>query len=598
MRRTSLLSTCAATAALLAPALLGASGAVAADPVPAAKRLPSVTYGFVSVPDVTVAKERFNATNASGLFTDPALADLRAMVGEKLEEAGEQLRERLGVTLEELLNVPTGEVTFAVVQSGPGQVAVVGLLDYGTSDETVDALVLKAEDALDENGLTSEEDSFEGTPIIVWTAPRPDVDEFAEDFDAQADPPEPQRFAYFRKDTHLVVASDPAALEAILVRWDGTHSDTFADNEIFSYIADRTRTDGRPPVLFWYADVIDSVRTAVRGAAQENFAAQMALSYLSVLGLDEFRAVGGSMDLGTDEFASVGKVLLYADRTDRALGLFKFPTARLAPPAWAGADAASYSAFNWDLAAAYESARSTTDSLIGPGEFDRKVQEQSDRLPIDIKKDLVDAFTGRIQVVGYPVADLADALEQGDEAAAQQVQPVVIALGLKEPRGVSELLDLATDSAPALITSRDFRGTPLYEASSGEQTFYLAVYGDTLLFATDVARLEAALRGPSDDPLAETPAFEEAMAKAPAEVSMLSFSDQRGQAETVYDLFRSGKLTEQTPDPDAAEAMDEIADALPPFSEIQKYLGVSAGYFVPDEHGGLWVSYGLETEEE
>ena len=426
----------AAAALLVAPAF-----AAADDPVPAAKRLPPVTYGFVSVPDVTEAKARFDGTVAAGVFTDPALAEVRDMIAEKVGEAGEELRNRLGVTLEELAAVPTGEVTFAVVQTAPRKVAVVGLLDYGKSRDTVDALLEKAEDALDENGLTRSEEPFEGTEIVVWTAPAPEVDEFDEDFDPNATRPEPQRFGYFLKDSYLVVASDPTALEAVLVRWDGTHSSTFADSETFSYIADRTRSDDRRPVLVWYADVIGSVRSAVLGSGQGGMPVQLALSYLPVLGIDEFKAVGGSMDWATEDYASVGKVVLYADRTDRALGLFTFPPAPTAPPAWVPADAASYAAFNWDLAGAYDAVRATYDSMIGPGEFDRYVAEFSaDRdVPVDVKADLIDAFSGKIELVSYPIAPevLAESVESGE----QPPQPVVIALGLKDPRKLSELLE-------------------------------------------------------------------------------------------------------------------------------------------------------------
>ena len=593
MRRLTLLPPIAAAALLIAPL-----AAPAADPVPAAKRLPEITYGFVSVPDVALAKERFEATAAAGVFDDPALADLRDVIRDKFEESGEKLRERLGVTLEELAKVPSGEVTFAVIQTAPRKVAVVGLLDYGASDDVVTDLLEQAEDALDENGLTRSEDEFEGTEVVVWTAPGEEVDEFAEDFDSEADPPEPQQFAYFLKDTHLVVASDPAALEAVLVRWDGSHPKTFADNDVFNYIADRTRTDGRAPVLVWYADVIGSVRSAVLGTGQGGLPAQMALSYLPVLGLDEFKAIGGSMDLGTDEFASVGKVVLYADRTDRALGLFTFPPAPLNPPAWVGADAASYSAFNWDLAGAYQAVRTTYDSMVGPGEFDRIVSEQSDKLPVDIKEDLVDAFSGRIEIVGYAPEDLEETLRTAEEGGeAQSVQPVVIGLGLSDARGVSELIEQGVGQSGGQLTSRDFRGTPIYEAQNPRsgQAFSLAVSGEALLLSTDVARLEAALRGDADDPLARSPAFATVRSRMPGEVSMVSFSDQRGQVEQVYNLFRAGDLT-QSADAETAETMDEIADALPPFEQIEKYLGVSGGYLIPDEHGSLWVSFGLEPD--
>ena len=584
----------AAAALLVAPAF-----AAADDPVPAAKRLPPVTYGFVSVPDVTEAKARFDGTAAAGVFTDPALAEVRDMIAEKVGEAGEELRNRLGVTLEDLAKVPTGEVTFAVVQTAPRKVAVVGLLDYGKSRDTVDALLEKAEDALDENELTRSEEPFEGTEIVVWTAPAPEVDEFAEDYDPNATRPEPQRFGYFLKDSYLVVASDPTALEAVLVRWDGTHSSTFADSETFSYIADRTQSDDRQPVLLWYADIIGSVRSAVLGSGSGGLPVQMALSYLGVLGIDEFKAIGGSMDWATEEYASVGKVVLYADRTDRALGVFTFPPAPTAPPAWVSADAASYAAFNWDLAGAYDAVRAIYDSMIGPGEFDRYVAEQSDKreLPVDVKADVIDAFSGKIELVSYPIAPevLAESVESGE----QPPQPVVIALGLRDPRKLSELVEKAAAESGGQLSSRDFRGTPIYEAAnpSDGQRFGFAVSGDTLLLSPDVTRLESALRGPADAPLVQSDTFKEAVATMPPAVSILTFSDQTGQAETFYNMFRDGAFTGQAP-ADQGEAFKEVADALPPFDAVRKYLGLSAGYLVPDEHGVLWVSFGLEPEAE
>ncbi|MEM9702021.1 MAG: hypothetical protein AAF907_06220 [Planctomycetota bacterium] len=271
------------------------------------------------------------------------------------------------------------------------------------------------------------------------------------------------------------------------------------------------------------------------------------------------------------------------------------------PPEWVGADAVSYTTFNWDLGAAYDSVRTTYDSMVGPGEFDRMVSEQSDKLPFDIKEDVVDAFSGKIQVATYPVANMAAALEDSLEGggAASAAQPVVFGLGLNDSRGLSELMDLALDGSGGMLKSRDFRGTPIYEGENPADgsAIAAAISGDTLLITTVVPRLESALRGPADDPMVEAPAFKEALSKMPAEVSMLSFTDQRSQAETVWGLLRSGEMS-GTMDPEMAELFDEFAEALPPFEAVQPYLGISAGYMVPDEHGALWVSFGLETEDE
>ena len=585
----------AAAVLLLAP--LAAS---AADPVPAARRLPPVTYGFVSVPDVSTLKERFDRTVMAGAFTDPALADLRDIAAEKLDEAGDAVRDRLGVTLGEIASIPSGEITFAVVQTAPRKVAVVALLDYGTSSDTVEALLEKAEDALEENGSTRDVEPFEGTDLVVWTAPAPDAGDFDEFGDeATEEDGDPRKFGYFRKDTHLVLASDPEALEAVLVRWDGTHPDTFADDETFAYIAERTKTDGRDPVLLWYANVYGSIRSAVSATQQGGMAASMALAYLPVVGLDQFQAIGGSMDLATDQYQSVGKVVLYADRTDKALGLLNFAPTPVAPPGWVGKDAGSYLMANWDLAAAYDSTRELYDSIVGPGEFDLKVDQLSEQGPgLNIKTDLVDRFSGKIEAATYGIEDV-DALVGGGDSDATPAQRFVVSFGLKDPAGISDLLAKGVAAAGGRVETRQFEGTTVYEAENPQngQTFGIAVSGNQLLLTTTIEELEAALRGAADEPLAESADFRKVLSDLPGPVSIFSYSDAAGQSETVYELFRSGAMNDQIGSGENADQLKEVTDALPPFEDVKKYLTLSAGYVVPDEHGALWVSFGVQNAE-
>ena len=588
----------AAAAATLAVAPLAAAG----DGVPAAKRLPPITYGFVSIPDVAVFKERFGETTAAGLLEDPAFAEVRRILAEQLDEGADELRARLGVTLGELASIPSGEVTFAVVQTAPREVAVVGLLDYGESGEVVDDLLEKAEDALEENGSTRSEEPFEGTDLVVWTGPETDDEDFDEFDDAPADKEEPFKFGYFLKDTHLVLASDPTALEAVLVRWDGTHSDTFADDETFSYIAARTRTDDRDPALLWYANVYDSIRAAVNGA-NAGMGGSMALAYLPIVGVDQWKAVGGSMDLATDEYQSVGKVVFYADSADKVLGLLKFTPAPVDPPAWVAADAGGHLALNWDLQAAYESARSLYDGIVGPGEFDLKVRELEDAPNgpgLNLKTDVLDQFSGKIRVVTYGVQDAAALLEGGSDAAAAAGQKFVADLGLTDPAKVRDLLQKGVAAAGGNVETREFNGATVYEATNpaNGQTFALAVSGEDLLLSADVESLEAALRGPADDPLAEAPAFERAAAKVTGPVSIFSFSNGTDQAETFYELARSGALNDKFGDGEGADVLRDLVDALPPFEAVRPYLSVSASFFEPDEHGAVLTSYAVDAPEE
>ena len=584
---------------LAASALAAASPLLAGDGVPAAKRLPPITYGFVSIPDVAVLKERFGRTTASGLLEDPAFAEVRAIIADQMEDGGDELRARLGVSLGELASIPSGEVTFAVVQTAPRKVAVVGLLDYGESGDVVDGLLEKAEDALEENGSTRSEEPFEGTDLVVWTGPAAD-DDFDEFDDEPADPAEPFKFGYFLKGSHLVVASDPTALEAILVRWDGTHSDTFADDEKFAYIAGRTRTDGREPALLWYASVFDSIRSAVQGASGGGMGASMALAYLPIVGVDQFEAVGGSMDLATDEFQSVGKVVFYADTNDKILGLLSFEPAPVAPPAWVAEDAGGYAAINWDLQAAYDSARTLYDAIVGPGEFDLKVRELSESGPgLDIKTDVIDRFDGRIRVVTYGV-DNPEAVVTGQMGEDGAVQNFTLDLGLADPAGVSDLLQKGVAAAGGNVETREFQGATVYEiANPGNgQVFALAVSGESLLISARVEQLEAALRGAADAPLADAPAFAAAASKVPGPVSIFSYSNGTDQARVFYELARGGQLNDQLPEGEGGEVLRKLIDALPPFEAVEPYLSISASYFEGDEHGAVLTSYAVDAPEE
>ena len=560
--------------------------ATATGTVPAARRLPADTYGFFSIPDVTEFKARWNGTVYGGLTTDPALADVREQFADQIEKAGDQLRQRLGVTLEELLEVPSGEIAFAVVRSGNAGgrgrgVAVVAMLDFGESVDTVDQLIVKAEEAAQENGGVRDVQSFEGTEIVVWTKERDEFDDDASDEPAD-------RFAYFVRDTHLVIGSDVAALEAVLIRWDGNHDRTLAGNDTFAEIADATKTDGREPALVWFADPVGSLQAVLQSRSQDNPQFMMAGAVLPLLRLNNFRAVGGSMDLATDEFQSVGKVQFVVDEAAGVLGLFKFPPADLTPPGWVSADAAGYFAANWDPEGAYRETESLVDSIQGRGALEQIVSNLAENEPrIDIKRDVIDLLTGRITVASYPVD--TEALESATEGGQPAPQPVVVAVGVRNDAKASALFEKLRALGGPSVQTRDFRGTTIYEGENTANGFTaaLAVHNGAILFATNVNRLEAVVRGDVGEPLSGTAAYRRVADRLPGDVSMLSFTDSDAQTRSAYELLRAGKMG--TPD-------EFDVSALPPFEQISKYLPASGGYVVPDDAGAISVSFGVKAE--
>ncbi len=145
------------------------------------------------------------------------------------------------------------------------------------------------------------------------------------------------------KNDTLILSSSPVAVQDILKRWDGKHSETLADVPAYKAIVESSNQGHTPPVVLGYVNPIALVQAFVRSndSAAENLG--MAMAFLPVLGLDNLKAIGGSMHLVTDEYDSETRLQIYLDRpASGLLSVFTFPPTNQAPPKWVTDDSSSY----------------------------------------------------------------------------------------------------------------------------------------------------------------------------------------------------------------------------------------------------------------
>ena len=64
----------------------------------------------------TRLRESFRQCQYGQLWNDPALKDFREDLRSKLKDASNTLKEKIGVTLKELLDIPQGSLAIAAVQ--------------------------------------------------------------------------------------------------------------------------------------------------------------------------------------------------------------------------------------------------------------------------------------------------------------------------------------------------------------------------------------------------------------------------------------------------------------------------------------------------
>ncbi len=565
---------------VLASVLLPRLSVFAADEeaVGTDRLLPPEVSVYVSVPDVDELKARWAKTAMGALTQDSTFEPFKQEILKAIEGASGKLEEELGVSLKSLLQVPSGKFAFAVLAPQGKKLSAVMFLDFGDNEKTVDALLEKAEKALEDNGAESEDEEIDGTKVTTWTF-------------KGGNPQQPNKLVYFIKDRMIVISSDLSTAKAVLTRWDGKHSDTFADNDNYNLVLEKCKTDDEDGLFVWYINPIGLLQAGLAQAAAQNPQLALAAVFLEPLGLFSLKAIGGSADMGTEQFDSVTKTFLVIEQpTKGVMNLFQFPAIEQKPPKWVSSNASAWFSVNWDISEAYQAASALFAMVPNapPGGLDSLADNLAEQEPrVHLKKDVIDSLSGQIQVVVEP------AKKKGDEKGQDRV---VVAVGLKDAKKFQATLTKITKTPGFPGKTREFKGATIIEfevpdlsGSLEPKMAGLAIGKDQLMFSNDVTAVESMLRGDTDgDALVDSAEYKTIAEHIPAKSSIASFSRSDSQMEALWEMAKGGQAGLFLPMIDF--------EKLPSFDSVKKYLTPNGGYAVPEKKGVLFVSFGSKKK--
>lgn len=540
------------------------------DVIIAEQLLPPETLMFFSVPDAPGLCEAMTETSYGRLLAEPKLQPFLDDVRAKLAEVSAKLKDEIGVTLEDLENLPQGEITFAVVEKPARKLAAILMLDAGDQTETLDKLLEKMDGALIAQGSDHSTQEISEIEVHVYSLPGGDNNPI-------------KTLAYFTDEGYVVFSTEVAALKSVIERWNGDSEETLASQDVYSYIMKKCSEGDEEPLTKMYIDPIGLVRAGIGMVQGQNPQAGLVLGMLPILGIDNLKGIGGTMNPGNDDFDYTGKTFLYVDQpTSGVLGVFNFPAVDQAPPAWVSEEVASYTALNWSVDEAYSAVEAIVDQFQGPGALARMLDgfaDDTDGPQIHPKKDIIDQLSGVIQVaVQVPEAD----------ADTTQVPLMAMSVGLKDGAQVKKTLAKAAKSEGFPGRTRQFEGLTVYELPAADSTFSLVVSGNSLLMSSDKAMLETAVRGKTSQPLSASEGYKALTKSFPAKTSIISFQQSEGQMKSLYNML-------QNRDNDEWEGID--LKKLPEWSVIAKYFQPSGSYAVPDKKGALFVGFALSADE-
>ncbi len=567
---------------------------------PATQLLPENTLAFVSIPDSRLLIEKLNQTAGGKMLKDPQLKPLVDDLYSSLVALIPQVEESVGLTLDQMLRLPQGEVTLAVVPPEEGPPALVVMVDCGDQHRNMQTLVDRGAAVLQERGGSQEEETLGDVTLVTFTLANENADQVM----------------YFTRDGTYVMANNRKAIDFVLEAWEGKAESSLADDPDFAAIQKRCRgIEDEPAQLLWFVDPIELVRTIVRNNTQAAFTV---LPALPILGLDGLLGAGGSVSMATGSFDVLAHTHLLLD-SPRAgvVKMLALSSGSAKPEPWVPGDVAGYTTFHWDFETTYRELEALVDSFATEkGLVGARVQAALDNVGVNFEDEVLGNLDGRITLFNW-----------NEPPARIGSNANVLGVKLIDATKFSGVLDRIVKQFNNLLEPKNFGGTTCYRILPQEDqqlddpeddnplvggppqpTFCLL--GDYLLVSDRPAAIEKAILTASNpsDALAATLDYKLIASKikresGKARPSLLSFDRPEVGLKLVYDLVSSDQLRSGARDQFGENAAFQAVDKaftdnpLPPFAVLKQYLAPGGAFITDDETGFHYMAFTLRRNQ-
>ena len=405
--------------------------------------LPEDTLVYLRVGSVPELIEKFQDTALGKITNDPQIKPLLSALYQAGVEAFEQIEDRVGIPLDELLAIPQGELSIAIVAAAEGRPEAVAVIEVGDRLPAAEVLIERGEEALTRQGGERSTEQIGQTELVIYQMPG----------DRQ------RRLVRFERDGVILLTSSQDLAKQLVGVWEGTAEDvrTLANNRRFTTIMKRSvGFQEEPPQVTFYADPLTLAKRLTRG----NFSAQAGLSIATGLGLDGLKAIGGSMIFATEEFDGIlhGHLLLETPR-DGILKMIALESGDITPEPWVPKDVVRYSTLNWNIERTYDELVRLYDMFRGEEAWnDQVLKEVSERIELDLKADVIEAIDGRATLVTWM-----------ERPARINSQCTLIGLKLKDAAKSQGVLNRIAGRFEERATKEIYGGTSYYRIALGRR---------------------------------------------------------------------------------------------------------------------------------
>jgi len=170
----------------------------------APKLLPYNTVAYLRIADLQETKDKLNQTSFGKITNNEQVQSITSQLFDEILLAYPEIEETIGVPLDELLELPQGEVAVALVATDTGTLMFFVLVDVGDNIATAEEVLEKFDEAHLAGGGTVETETVGATEVTVYGSATEDDLEL------------------FIKDNTIIFTTNRLLTEHVVTTWEGT----------------------------------------------------------------------------------------------------------------------------------------------------------------------------------------------------------------------------------------------------------------------------------------------------------------------------------------------------------------------------------------
>ncbi len=604
---------------------------------PASRLLPTDTMAYLRIRNTSELKVDFSRSTLGLMLNDPAMRPFVSDTYQTISQIAQEFAARFGLTLDDMLAIPQGQIAIALVPSAPPEqrkndkkedetdeeiarrmqqqrrdqnsFAGVFLLETGENNNASDSMrkiLAQATSDLEKNNAVKSEQKIGVHTVTSWQF-------------ARGGGPV---FEWFDRDGVFVIGIGRRAATDVLERWHESdapenrkvaaeRSDSAADtltienlssNPDFGAVMTRSiGAEAETPQVTFFANPFAIAQNIIRRSSSSFFI----LPIVEELGIEKIRGIGGSVFRGGDIVEGIVHLHIVIDPPrDGFFGVVRPEPVEATPPRWVPADSTSYLTANWDIVTTAENLTKIVNSFGGEGTFERFAEDRvKARLDVSLKDEFFPNLTGRY--VG---------VRRYQSPAAWNSVARVDALQVRDVAQARAMLDKIRTKLPATDMQPETIGdVQVYFARPGrelpdtmrrvERSVMLLDDYLVLSDSREIVQQVIQTRAGSKPSMMDDPDYALMLSELGAKLAgeqpfFLSFNRDADSYRVLYEMAASPKLADafggrRENSPVARQFSDLLRrNKLPKFDELRKYFNVS-GSFAYDEPGGL--HFGMMT---